>query len=71
MLEFRDEAVGGDNPRWQDMSTDDFSKGKRVVVFSLTGAFNPINVTYRKLHGFENNAQLFYDKGIDEIYCIQ
>ena len=23
----RDEAVGGDNPfRWQDMSTDDFSK---------------------------------------------
>ena len=66
----RDESVGGDNPyRWQDMSTDDFFKGKKVVVFSLPGAFTPVCSTYQ-LPGFENNAQAFYDKGIDAIYCI-
>ena len=66
----RDDAVGGDNPfRWQDMSTDDFFKGKKVVVFSLPGAFTPVCSTYQ-LPGFENNAQDFYDKGIDDIYCI-
>lgn len=66
----RDESVGGSNPyRWQDMTTDDYFKGKRVVVFSLPGAFTPTCSTYQ-LPGFENNAQAFYDKGIDDIYCI-
>ena len=66
----RDEAVGGDNPfRWQDVTSDDYFKGKKVVVFSLPGAFTPTCSTYQ-LPGFENNAQAFYDKGVDEIYCI-
>ena len=35
----RDDAVGGENPyRWQDFSTDDYLKDKRVVIFSLPGA---------------------------------
>ncbi len=38
----RDESVGGPNPfRWQDMTTDDYFKGKRVILFSLPGAFPP------------------------------
>lgn len=66
----RDDSIKGPNPfRWQDMSTDDYFKGKRVIVFSLPGAFTPTCSTYQ-LPGFENNAQAFYDKGIDEIYCI-
>ena len=66
----RDEAVGGDNPyRWQDVTTDDLFTGKRVVVFSLPGAFTPTCSTMQ-LPGFEENAQKFYDAGIDEIYCI-
>jgi peroxiredoxin len=29
----RDESIGGDNPfRWQDVSTDDIFKGKKIVV---------------------------------------
>lgn len=66
----RDESIGGPNPfRWQDMTTDDYFKDKKVVVFSLPGAFTPTCSTYQ-LPGFENNAEDFYNKGIDSIYCI-
>ena len=66
----RDESVGGENPfRWQDMTTADYFAGKKVVVFSLPGAFTPTCSTYQ-LPGFENNAQQFYDAGVDAIYCI-
>ena len=38
----RDESIPGPNPyRWQDVHTDELFKGKRVVVFSLPGAFTP------------------------------
>ena len=66
----RDEAVGGPNPfRWQDMTSDDYFSGKRVILFSLPGAFTPTCSTYQ-LPGFENNAAEFADLGIDEIYCM-
>jgi len=66
----RDESVGGSNPfRWQGMTTDDDFKGKRVVLFSLPGAFTPTCSTYQ-LPGYEKGAQDFYDRGIDEIYCM-
>ena len=66
----RDESVGGDNPfRWQDVTTDDYFKGKRVVLFSLPGAFTPTCSTYQ-LPGYENGAADFAVEGIDEIYCM-
>jgi len=66
----RDESVGGSNPfRWQDMTTADYFAGKRVVLFSLPGAFTPTCSTYQ-LPGYENGAQAFRDLGIDEIYCM-
>ena len=35
----RDESVPGPNPyRWQDLTTEEIFKGKKVVVFSLPGA---------------------------------
>ena len=38
----RDESVPGPNPyRWEDKTTADLFKGKKVVVFSLPGAFTP------------------------------
>jgi hypothetical protein len=38
----RDESVEGANPyRWQDTTSEDIFKGKKVVVFSLPGAFTP------------------------------
>jgi len=66
----RDEAVGGPNPyRWQDMTSDDYFKGKRVILFSLPGAFTPTCSTYQ-LPDFEKMYDEFKAEGIDEIYCI-
>lgn len=66
----RDDSVGGPNPyRWQDMTSDDYFRNKRVIVFSLPGAFTPTCSTYQ-LPGFEDNFDKFRAKGIDEIYCI-
>lgn len=66
----RDEAVGGSNPfRWQDMTTSDYFSGKRVVLFSLPGAFTPTCSTYQ-LPGFEKAANEMADLGVDDIYCM-
>jgi peroxiredoxin len=66
----RDDAIEGPNPfRWQDMSTADYFAGKRVVLFSLPGAFTPTCSTYQ-LPGFENGFEEFRAEGIDAIYCM-
>ncbi len=66
----RDESVGGPNPfRWQDMTSADYFKGKRVILFSLPGAFTPTCSTYQ-LPDFEKMYPEFQAEGIDEIYCI-
>jgi len=66
----RDESVGGSNPfRWQDMTTADYFAGKRVVLFSLPGAFTPTCSTYQ-LPGYEKGFGDFAAQGIDAIYCM-
>lgn len=66
----RDKAIAGDNPfRWEDKTTTDYFANKRVVLFSLPGAFTPTCSTYQ-LPGFENNFNAFKDNGIDAIYCM-
>ncbi len=42
---------------------------KRVVIFSLPGAFTPTCSAYQ-LPGFEENYGAFRNAGIDAIYCI-
>ncbi len=66
----RDGAIEGPNPfRWEDKTTADFFAGKRVILFSLPGAFTPTCSTYQ-LPGFEKNAETFASHGIDAIYCM-
>jgi len=66
----RDESIGGDNPfKWEDKTTDDYFKGKRVILFSLPGAFTPTCSTMQ-LPGYENGAADFAAEGIDEIYVM-
>ena len=66
----RDDSIGGPNPyRWQEVTTFDLFAHKRVVLFSLPGAFTPTCDTFQ-LPGFENAFWEFKDLGIDDIYCI-
>lgn len=66
----RDDSIEGPNPfRWEDKTTDDYFAGKRVVLFSLPGAFTPTCSTYQ-LPDFEKLFENFQECGIDEIYCL-
>jgi len=47
----------------------DLFAGKRVVIFSLPGAFTPTCSAYQ-LPGFEQQYEEFTQLGIDDIYCI-
>lgn len=50
-------------------TTDDLFAAKRVVIFSLPGAFTPTCSAYQ-LPGFEERYEEFDSLGIDAIYCI-
>jgi peroxiredoxin len=66
----RDESVEGPNPyRWQDVTTDDIFKGKKVIVFALPGAFTP-TCSSTHLPGYEGKYDEFKALGVDEIYCL-
>lgn len=66
----RDESVGGPNPyRWQDVTTDELFKGKKVVIFSLPGAFTP-TCSASHLPGYEAAYDEFKGLGIDDVYCV-
>jgi peroxiredoxin len=58
--------IGG---RFVEKTTHDLFGGKRVIVFSLPGAFTPTCSTYQ-LPGFEDNYEAFKKLGIDEIYVV-
>lgn len=66
----RDESVGGPNPfRWQDFKVREEFAGKRVVVFSLPGAFTP-TCSNQQCPNFERLYDEFKALGIDEVYCV-
>ena len=66
----RDESVEGPNPyRWQDLSTDDLFKGKKVVVFSLPGAFTP-TCSSNHLPRYEELFDDFKTLGVDAVVCV-
>ena len=66
-----DKSNGGLNPfDWKDVTTQDIFGGKRVVVFSLPGAFTPTCSTMQ-VPGFEDRYwEIRKDYGIDEVYVI-
>ena len=66
----RDESVGGENPfRWQDVTSDEIFKGKKIVLFSLPGAFTPV-CSNDQLPGYEINYDEFKKLGVDEVICL-
>ena len=66
----RDDSIKGDNPfKWEEKSTNDYFKNKKVILFSLPGAFTPTCSTYQ-LPDFDKLYDDFKNHGIEEIYCI-
>ncbi|NJL87415.1 MAG: peroxiredoxin [Leptolyngbyaceae cyanobacterium SM1_1_3] len=66
----RDESVGGPNPfRWQDVTTQEIFGGKRVVLFSLPGAFTP-TCSSTHLPRYEALYDEIKAQGVDEVICI-
>ena len=66
----RDESVGGDNPyRWEDKTSADIFGGKKVVVFSLPGAFTP-TCSSNHLPRYDELYEEFRKEGVDEIVCV-
>jgi peroxiredoxin len=53
----------------QDVSTDQLFKGKKVVLFSVPGAFTP-TCDAKHLPGFVEKAADIKAKGIDTIACM-
>lgn len=66
----RDETVEGPNPfRWQDFRVRDEFAGRKIVIFSLPGAFTP-TCSNEQCPNFDRLADEFKALGIDDIYCI-
>jgi peroxiredoxin len=65
-----DSTVAEPNPyTWKNLTSWDFFGGGRVLIFSLPGAFTPTCDTFQ-LPRFEELAPEFYEKGINDIYCV-
>ena len=53
----------------KDISTDDLFKGKKVVLFSVPGAFTP-TCDAKHLPGFIQNVEALKGKGVDTVACM-
>jgi glutaredoxin/glutathione-dependent peroxiredoxin len=56
-----------DGPK--EISTDEIFKGKKVVLFSVPGAFTP-TCSAKHLPGFIQQADALKAKGVDTIVCL-
>ncbi|PHZ84949.1 peroxiredoxin [Paremcibacter congregatus] len=66
----RNDALEGPNPfEWKDVTTDDLFKGKKVVVFSLPGAYTPTCSTSH-LPRYEELYDEFKALGVDSVICV-
>ena len=63
------EFVFRENSEFVTRTSAELFNNKRVVIFSLPGAFTPTCSAYQ-LPGFEENYDEFSALGIDAIYCI-
>ena len=52
-----------------DVKTDDLFRGKKVVLFAVTGAFTP-TCSNEHLPGFVTRADAIRAAGVDDIICV-
>lgn len=66
----RNDELEGPNPfEWKDLTSSEIFKGKKVVVFSLPGAFTPTCSTSH-LPRYEELYDDFKAQGVDAIVCV-
>lgn len=66
----RNDALGGPNPfEWKDRTSAEIFGGKKIVVFSLPGAFTP-TCSSTHLPRYEALYDEFKKLGIDQIICL-
>ena len=58
--------IGG---TWKNVTTEELFKGKRIVMFSLPGAFTP-TCSSEELPSYDRMYNEFKDMGIDDVYCV-
>jgi len=59
--------MGDQGPK--DVTVGELTKGKKVVVFAVPGAFTP-TCSMKHLPGFVEQAAAIRAKGVDEIVCL-
>ena len=57
------------NNDFQNINTENLFKKKKIILFSLPGAFASIH-SENQLNAFEENYDKFLSLGINEIFCI-
>src|SRR5512133_3926744 len=66
----RDESIQGENPfRWADLRSAEVFRDKRIVLFSLPGAFTP-TCTTEQCPAFEGAYDELRALGADDVYCL-
>ena len=53
----------------KEITTDDFFRGRKVVLFAVPGAFTPA-CSQRHLPGYVGKAPELKAKGVDEVACV-
>ena len=53
----------------EDLSTGEFFKGRKVVLFAVPGAFTPTCST-KHLPGYVERADAMRERGVDEVICV-
>ena len=58
-------SIGG---KWKDVTTNEIFKNKKIVLFSLPGAYTP-TCSSQQLPGYEEKYEEL-KKFVDEVYCL-
>ncbi len=58
--------IGGS---WVDKTTDELFNNRKIVLFSLPGAFTP-TCSGEELPSYDRHYNKFLENGIDDVYCI-
>jgi len=58
-----------ENSQWVEKTSDDFFKGKKVVLFALPGAFTP-TCSSTHLPRYNELYSVFKENGVDDVICL-